>query len=132
MLLQAPAPARKLGLFASARVMPETFSGSRDLQSIAVIEASYALQFHVARQGTPQVKSALLQQMTESGLLQCLDQLAEALVQQLEQCSAAGAAARTHRGESKVLQHWASRLLIFQVGLLALLWARDALTQSMS
>jgi hypothetical protein len=65
--------------------------------------------------------SALLQQATESGLLKCIDRLAEATAQQLQRTSEQTAKALSalspdeQRAFSKMLQYTASALLATQV-----------------
>lgn len=108
MLLQVP---RKLGLFASS--MPEPYARFSMLPT-AFTQAVCLLVKAAARDGTAQIKSAVLQQMTESGLVTCLDQLAEATAEQLELCSAAGAAAA--KVDTPLSQIVAQVLLDIQVG----------------
>jgi hypothetical protein len=109
LLLQVP---RKLGLFASSQVFPNPFGIPFKLAAtVTLVEAVSVLVKAADSDAPPQVRSAMLQQMTESGLLQCLDQLAEAIAVQLEQGSLGGDA-----DETNSYQRAAANLLHIQVG----------------
>jgi hypothetical protein len=90
LLLQLP---RKLGVFASSRLLPLPYASGAELPTaFAEVLSTFLLAAVTEEHGAPaQVKAAILQQWEESGLLSSLDALAEATAQQLEQCRAAAA-----------------------------------------
>jgi hypothetical protein len=119
-MLQVP---RKLGLFGCSRLMPDPYALNPALPA-AFAEAvctllDTALRYsRQAQMGS--LTTALLQQATESGLLKCIDQLAEATAQQLQHTSAQTASALStlspdEQAGLEMLQYTASVLLATQV-----------------
>lgn len=113
---------RKLGLFTSSRLLPTPYACGPALPTaFAEVVGTFLLAaVEEVHGGMAQVKAAILQQWRDSGLLSTLDLLAEATAQQLEQCTAAAAAAEgaaRARGvrEVQLLTTAAARLLFIQV-----------------
>lgn len=84
---------RKLGVFATSQLLPSPYATPPQVAATQLlVEAVAVLVIAAARDAPPTVESVLAQQMTDSGLVTCLDQLAEATAAQLEQCDVAAAA----------------------------------------
>lgn len=84
---------RRLGLFASSRLVPLPYASGAELPTAFAEVLSTFLLAAVTEEheASAQVKAAILQQCEESGLFSSLDALEEATAQQLEQCLAAAA-----------------------------------------